>query len=89
MHRNNRPNRGEVAPPQLSTKADLPTRQYPHPELKLATAYVPPQPYGKQFKPDEALRKRHPLARSLLALPTAKPALNNNRRRSGYAPRAG
>ncbi|WP_445951073.1 hypothetical protein [Thermodesulfitimonas sp.] len=50
---------------------------------------MPPQPYGKQFKPDEALRKRHPLARSLLALPTAKPALNNNRRRSGYAPRAG
>uniref|UniRef100_A0A7C2IVP5 Spore coat associated protein CotJA n=1 Tax=Ammonifex degensii TaxID=42838 RepID=A0A7C2IVP5_9THEO len=29
----------------------------PCPELRLATAYVPPQGYGKQFSPEEALQK--------------------------------
>lgn len=57
MSRNSRHNNSEAASRQLLTQPDLPTRQYPCPELKLATAYVPPQPYGKQFKPDEALKK--------------------------------
>jgi hypothetical protein len=31
--------------------------KYPCPDLWLATAYVPPQDYGKQFPAEEALEK--------------------------------
>ncbi|MEW6769930.1 MAG: spore coat associated protein CotJA [Bacillota bacterium] len=31
--------------------------KYPCPDLWLATAYVPPQDYGKQFPVEEALKK--------------------------------
>ena len=56
MKFNNRSRLNQGASQQLSTRG-VPAAQEEHPPLKLATAYVPPQPYTKQFSPEEALKK--------------------------------
>lgn len=57
MHRKSPPNPSEGKTQVATTASETLSRQYPFPKLRLATAYIPPQPYGKQFKPDEALKK--------------------------------
>ncbi|MEW6447079.1 MAG: spore coat associated protein CotJA [Bacillota bacterium] len=47
----------KISPKHEKAKTQLGGLGYPCPELRLATAYIPPQLYGRQFPLEEALDK--------------------------------
>lgn len=47
----------KISPKSEKAKSQLGGWGYPCPDLRLSTAYIPPQQYGRQFSFDEALDK--------------------------------